>query len=161
MGLRRKWMKFRALGWKETAALIAKRIFSRILVGPGKFEYFQRQGIHVLPVHYSSPVPDLADSRRNSARWNREWSLAGIDFNLSNQRKILAELKPYTSELATLPSYKNLVSQRLGPGYGEIKADLLYCMLRLKQPGGIVEVGSGISTYISLLAALKNKETSA
>jgi predicted O-methyltransferase YrrM len=159
MGLKMKWQKIRGFDWKGRAEAITKRLYARFLLRPGKFEYFQKQGIHVLPAHYSSPVPDFSDLRRNLARWNREWTLPGIDFNLPDQRKILGELKPYTFELTNLPSYKDLVSQRLGLGYGEVETHLLYCMIRLKKPRKIVEVGSGISTYISLLAAEKNKES--
>jgi hypothetical protein len=45
----------------------------------------------------------------------------------------------------------------LGPGYGEQNFDATYCVLRTIKPSRVIEVGSGVSTYASLMALRRNK----
>ena len=132
-------------------------LIKRFLRGP-VFTFFEKFGIHVLPVHYYSPVPDTRELRRQLSQWYREWSFAGVEFNVDGQSQLLENLRTYTSECDELPAYNQVREQDLGEGYGEIDSHILHAMIRHFKPRTIIEVGSGVSTYYCLHAASLNGE---
>ncbi len=146
--LRKLWAK----GPKE----IIKRGIKKILLGRG-ITFFERFGLHVLPVHYYSPVPCMRDLRKNVEYWYKEGSFTGVNFNIKEQLDFLDKLKKYKNEYDALTPYDEVVKQRLGEGYGEVEAHILYAMIRYFKPHTIIEVGSGISTFFSANALSFNK----
>ena len=116
-----------------------------------------RLGIHVLPVHYYSPVPNIVELQKTRDIWARKSELPGISFDLDEQ---IANLRrfctPYESEYAGNAIYKEGASKHFGPGYGYVEAQALHGFIRHYKPKRIVEVGSGVSTYCMLKASEMN-----
>lgn len=134
---------------------IKKRLL-RLMYGRG-FSFFERLGVHVLPIHYYSPVPDTRVLRHTRERWYKEGEFHGVEFDLPGERQLLQQLIQYQPELDALPSIKELASLNLGEGYGEVEARLLYALIRHFKPRSIIEVGSGMSTIYSVKGLSQNK----
>lgn len=118
--------------------------------GFGTQEYLQR-GVLPVPLHYYQPVFD-PDS---TTAWERRHDLPGIDLRLEAQLDLLERLGRYEPE-CDWPDAP-------GPGYyatngsfGYASASLLHTMLRELEPARVVEVGSGMSTLITLAALDRN-----
>lgn len=148
-GLFRALAKARQLGSAE----VLKRLLYR-----QPFELFQRAGLHVLPVHYESPVPDTRELRRTLGQWYRESSFDGVDFDLPGQFRFLEELSPYGKEAMSLPPHDEIKARGFGEGYGEVEAHMLHAVIREGKPSVVVEVGAGISTFYSATALRMNRE---
>ena len=110
------------------------------------------------PSHYYSPLPNVRSLKQNLARWYKEDTSPGIDWNVQEQLALLEELRPYYAEVAALPTFSQVTQDGYGPGYGEIEALLLYMMLRRAKPARVVEIGSGVSTYYTLTALETNRK---
>ena len=63
---------------------------------------------------------------------------------------------PYYSEF-DVESYRSLSQEGLGPGFGEIEGQVLYCFMRRFVPERVIEIGSGVSTVCMLEAARRNQ----
>lgn len=120
-----------------------------------------RFGVHVLPVHYYSPVPNILELQRTRDIWAKKSELPGVSINLDEQAANLKVIcKPYQNEYAGNKVYQEGVSNHFGPGYGYIEAQALHAFVRHYKPKRIVEVGSGVSTYCMLKAdEMNSKET--
>lgn len=112
------------------------------------FLLFERHfRIHVTPVHYYSPIPNVSDLP--SGTFKKIYSDTGIDWNLEGQLEYLQSVfAKYRDEYEPLPN----------TGLTLVDSFILYAMIREKKPGVMIEVGSGETTKISLLALGKNKE---
>jgi len=133
-----------------------KTVIRKVLFGKG-ITFFERFGLHILPVHYYSPVPCLRDLRRNTQQWYKESSLAGLDFNIEGQKAFLAGLQAYERERAASADYNNVAGQSFGEGYGEVESHILHAVIRHFKPRRIIEVGCGASTFFSINALSLNK----
>jgi predicted O-methyltransferase YrrM len=118
-----------------------------------------RLGVHVLPVHYYSPLPDLIELERTRDVWARKSELPGIAVDLDAQvRNLEAICLPYQAEYAGNPAYRHAVEHAFGPGYGYIEAQALHAVVRRFRPRRVMEVGSGVSTWCLLHALARNRE---
>lgn len=118
-----------------------------------------RLGIHVMPVHYYSAEPDILELERTKEIWSRASRMGGLDWNLDEQVLYLKKAcLPYRSEYAENTAYKRAVQLECGPGFGYVEAQALHAMIRHVKPKCLIEVGSGVSTYCSLVATAKNFE---
>lgn len=118
-----------------------------------------RFGIHVLPVHYYSPVPNILELQKTRDVWAKKSELPGLAVNLDEQAANLKLIcMPYQREYAGNNTYKEGMSNHFGPGYGYIEAQALHGFIRHYKPRQIVEVGSGVSTYCMLKACEMNGE---
>lgn len=107
---------------------------------------------------YYSPLPLLADLKRNKSRWNRPSTMSAIRYDLDAFKMLLTELMAsYYGEFAQLPDYHEVAQRSFGPGYNELDALTLYLLVRHYKPRQYIEVGSGISTYYCSLAAMHNE----
>jgi len=110
--------------------------------------------------HFYSPVIDVADlSRRKEAIWPGLPSLpAGVDLNPESQRLFLAQAQAVAGDYdyPLSGSVDSSPQQFCEPNglFESLDARALYCMLRMRVPAKMIEVGSG---YSSLLAADVNK----
>ncbi len=120
-----------------------------------------RLGIHVLPVHYYSPVPDLPALERTRDVWARKSELPGIDVDLDAQvRNMETACQPYQGEYQGNAAYTYATEHTFGPGYGYIEAQALHGVVRHFKPSRVVEVGSGVSTWCMLHALRMNRDES-
>ncbi len=109
---------------------------------------------------YYSPLPSIDSLRATKDRWCRPSAMRGVTYDVPAMTEYIAALlAKYRPELAALPSYEEITRQRFGPGYTETDALILYMMIREHKPARYVEVGSGVSTYYSSLAAAQNEKS--
>jgi predicted O-methyltransferase YrrM len=128
----------------------AKGLSARLFVG------LDRVGLHVLPKHFYTPVPDIAWLRHNRPLWQEPLSpYWNLDEQLAWLRKICA---PYYNEVAGLGIYRNIARAGFGPGYGPIESQVLHCFIRSERPHQVIEIGSGASTAAMLHASSLNTE---
>ena len=102
------------------------------------FDYAEGRGLHILPVHYYSPVPRSGAKPRHSQ--------LPIDAE-SGRSKLETMLSKYSRELEAL-----FTSSRYDPtnaAFGPLDAATLYCMIRETRPNRIIEIGSGHSTIVA------------
>lgn len=115
-------------------------------------------GVHVLPKHYYSSVPDHRWLRENPDAWQRRAPLAGVAWDLKRQLGWLDEVcRPYYPEVAGLSFYDKVTANDVGPGFGPIESQVVHCVVRATGPRRIVEIGSGVSTLCMVHAAGLNE----
>ncbi len=122
------------------------------------FLMLDRAGLHVIPKHYYTPVPDMKWLETNRPLWMGRSSLTGIAWDLDAQLNWLKDAcAPFYCEVAGLEAYKSFMRDGWGPGYGEIESQILHCVVRRHAPPQIIEIGSGTSTMCMLTAARLNE----
>jgi hypothetical protein len=104
----------------------------------------------VPPTHYYSPLPNVAALRTRVGRWYSASEMPGITLDVAAQSQLLHDLSRYRGECAALPSFADVQRSGYGPGFGEVEAHLLYCIVRHFGPRNIIEIGSGTSTFFAL-----------
>jgi hypothetical protein len=128
------------------------------------FRQMERQGIHLTPNHFYSPIPDTAQLLAGGKQ-SAQKSPAGVDWQVERQLDLLSHAFPAFSEefntfpLASSPELPAHAFHFHNGMYDYIDALVLYCMVRQMKPSLVLEVGSGYSTRISAQAALKNGNT--
>ncbi len=136
---------------------LAQRSLARALLHGG-LRLLERAGLAVARSRdYYSPLPLVGELAKTRERWDRPSPLTGIEVDLAAQRALLAELVgTHAGELATLPGYEASKGLGYGPGFTEVDALTLYCMVRHLKPRRWLEIGSGLSTYWAWQAAANN-----
>ena len=122
------------------------------------FTTFDRAGIHLLPKHYYSPVPDCAWLEQHVPLWAGRSSLTGIHWDLGEQFSWLKAIcGTYSAEVSGLGTYNRFAQNGSGLGYGPIESQVLHCFVRACEPRQIIEIGSGVSTMCMLEASRLNR----
>jgi predicted O-methyltransferase YrrM len=119
------------------------------------FEVGQRVGLDVLPRHFYSSIPDLA-TLKSSTEWRRPLSMVGVSgAGTDDQLKFVGECctEPIRNRLAEGGIAAHAIHANGEPGFGPIEADFLYAFIASKRPKKVVQIGSGVSTAVILLAA--------
>jgi predicted O-methyltransferase YrrM len=113
-----------------------------------------RLGVQLRSTHYYEPTYGDADLPTET---QRERPLPGLDLNEDAQLALLAQCR-FQDELRAIPLDKTHLD-RFGyrnPMYSFGDAEMLYNIIRLKQPQRIIEIGSGNSTLMARLAIEAN-----
>jgi methyltransferase family protein len=110
-------------------------------------------GYHIRPIHYYEPIPDFRAVKHEQV--NRRRNPVGIEFRWEEQLKLLHQLTfCYGEELRHLSRDQF----NFDNGYfGGIDAAVYYSLIRHLAPKRIIEIGSGHSTRIALLALKRNQ----
>ena len=117
-----------------------------------------RFGIHVLPVHYYSPVANILELDRTKRVWARKSALPGVAVNLDAQvENLRAICLPYQEEYLGNKVYHE-GAKDFRRAYGYIEAEALHAVIRHYRPRRVIEVGGGLSTYCMLTALRMNEE---
>jgi hypothetical protein len=116
------------------------------------------KGALPLPVHFYSPVPDVADLDARGV-FTRRSALGGIDLNIPGQLARLSELGArFGGECnwpaGPAPDAVSYVTSASGFSFG--CASALHMLLRAHRPRRIVEVGSGWSSRVIAAAIRQN-----
>ncbi len=115
----------------------------------------QKVGWDILPRHFYSAIPDIRELCRHES-WKRPSSMIGVaGTDIESQMGFLREccLPPLQERLRQGGIYEHACRENGERGYGFVEADFLYCFVAAKRPNRIVQVGSGVSTAVILLAA--------
>ncbi len=120
------------------------------------FEKAQRLGVSILPHHFYSQIPDIAELRKDPY-WQAPSSMHGVSgCEISSQVEFAKICCPdeLTKALPGMDIHQTAIRENgEDGGYGPIEAEFLYCFIRTKKPTKIVQVGCGVSTSIILQAA--------
>ncbi len=103
--------------------------------------------------HFYSPIPDLAEIRRDEAKIFGDIPriIPGIDLREAEQLALLGEFaKLYEDMPFKAQKTGGLRYHFENPAYSYSDATLLHCMIRHAKPRRIIEVGSGFSSCIML-----------
>ena len=140
------------------------RVRGRIRYGRKNMVRLLLKSVRLLDLNVSrasdfySPLPVLADLRKNVARWNKPSSLGGVCYDVAAMQSLFTRLHAaHAVEFASLPPYEELAQIGYGPGFTPIDgADAISHAPRFEAEC-YLEVGSGLSTYYCSLAACANK----
>lgn len=124
------------------------------------FAYAERKGLHILPVHYYSPIPDT--SNLPDSLWQHHQVPIGFDLRIDSALDLLDRLShTYGNEYNAFPREpgNNTHSYYLNnEAYRSGDAEILYAMLRDLKPRRIIEIGSGYSTLLICQAIRDNQK---
>jgi hypothetical protein len=128
-----------------------------------KIEVFRRaqdNGLHLLPVHYHSPVPDTRELSALDFSDRQDFlDLCHID--AASQLSLLESVARFAAETADIPGeppspdgfhWNNTF-------FGDLDALTYYCIVRELKPRRIFEIGGGYSTMLAARAAALNSDT--
>lgn len=117
---------------------------------------FNKVGVFPIRDHYYEP---MFNPKHLYKSLNKDRNLPGMDFNTSEQLKILSKFN-YNEELLALPVNKteNLEFCYHNGSFESGDAEYLYNMVRFCKPKRIIEIGSGNSTLMVVKALQKNSD---
>lgn len=122
------------------------------------FDFWQRLGVHVTPVHYEEAIPDTR--QLPATLWEGPRLTPGLDWNGEAQRALLARLAAdFRAEYAALPLEPAGEPWRFALRNGSfesVDAELLYALIRHLWPRRMLEIGSGNSTLLAAEAFRRN-----
>jgi predicted O-methyltransferase YrrM len=151
---RPRWL---ANPWRPAAELLAAVLPWRHLFDKKHWDVWERAGFHVVSAHFYTPLWQTEDLKPSLWDW-RSRSLP-FDLRAEAQLRLLADLRRYQPEYAKLANLANPIDGgRIGDGggFGPVDAELLYALVRCLRPKRIVEVGSGVSTWVAASASTEN-----
>lgn len=124
------------------------------------FNFFQRLGLHVTPVHYYQPIPDTRTLHEDL--WRRGSTLTGLDVQEQAQLQLLRSFREqYVSEYDAFPLEPTATPHEFyynNNYFRCVDPEILYCIIRRFRPRRIIEIGSGLTTYLSAQAIRRNRE---
>jgi hypothetical protein len=148
----------RATHWLA-ARLVAMILRPGALRDPRNFRLWERQGYHIVPLHFYYPIPD---TRELSAKAWHDSQLVGIDMRPAAQLRFLHDISAkYAGEYGAFPIEPN-GSGRFhvdNDAFNGIDPYVYYCFIRHFRPQTIIEVGSGYSTLLGARACRLNGKT--
>ena len=115
----------------------------------------QRARVDILPRHFYSSVPDVAELKSTSA-WRQPRSLLGVEG--ADPESQLAFVSECSSEalqelVARTDIHGDACRENGAVGFGPVEAAFLYCFVATKRPPKVVQVGCGVSTAVIYRAA--------
>jgi len=118
---------------------------------PWRGEFFnnaQRRGLHILPVHYYSPIPDTRTLKKNpDPLFNQH-----LSYNTDSAWDILSAFESsYRSTFEDFAQRRAPLDKAFtfhGSPYHPGEAEILYAMVRSNRPKQIIEIGCGYTTLI-------------
>lgn len=145
--------------WPSRVMRRAKESVGWALLTTKPFRFFRWLGIHLTPVHFYSPVPDIREL--NASLWEKPSALPGIEMNDEAQRALMEEcFARYQREcnFAQQPTDVPHEFYTTNTYFGYCSAVALYSFARDRRPQHIVEVGAGNSTYVLAHALRRNRD---
>lgn len=123
------------------------------------FPLFERIGLHVVPNRYDQPIPDTRTL--GESLFTRRSSLPGVALRAEKQLALLAELSArWRVEYERFPlgptgvPHAYFVDNTL---FESVDGEVYWSLLRRHRPRRVVEIGSGVSTYLAAEALLRNE----
>lgn len=135
------------------------KFIRRININRMHFSKYIFNKIGLLPIsdHYYEPL--INPEKYLNKTFSKDRVVTGINLNSTNQLKLLKKFN-FQDELLNIPLKKQSNLQEFYYNnhsfeYGD--SEFLYSIIRELKPKKIIEIGSGFSTRMSLLALNKNK----
>jgi Methyltransferase domain len=128
----------------------------------GVFRVAEKYGLHLMPVHFYSPVPEA--KALPAETWSRCPEMPGVEENVQSQLKLLATLarrfrKEYEAFPARRPAGAPPYTYYSSNGYfDDIDGYVLYSIVRHFRPRRVIEIGSGNTTYLFAQAIARNRK---
>jgi hypothetical protein len=123
------------------------------------FCYVESKGLHILPVHYYSPIPDTRNL--SDDLWKKIRTPIGFELSLDAALNWLDDLNErYGAEYRQFPREPDDNDHRYyleNGAYRSGDAEVSYAILRDVKPQKIIEIGSGYSTRLISQAIRANK----
>jgi len=144
--------------WRLAAELLASVLPLARLFDRRFFDVWERHGFHIVPVHFYEPLPSTADLTPSLWDW-RSRTLA-FDMCSDAQHRLLSDLRQFQAEFSQLARQNNPFDIGLvadAGAFGPVDADVLYALIRHVRPTRVVEIGSGLSTWIAASALEANR----
>ncbi len=121
------------------------------------FRLGQRVGLNVLPRHFYSEIPYLAELKRETY-WRASKTMIGVA-GMNDVAKQVAFLNEtcapgIVEHMIDVHARADALNGEDG-GYGEVEADFLYCFICRHKPNKIIQIGCGVSTAVIRMAAEK------
>lgn len=135
-----------------------RRWIGFLLLTNKSFRLFRWFGVHVTPVHFYSPIPDLRELEKRKD-WGQASEMAGVDMNTTGQRECMEEIFPRFMAECDFPTEPTEVPHEFyvrNEYFGYVSAAAMHCFVRFFRPRTIVDVGAGSTTRIQAQAALMN-----
>jgi hypothetical protein len=124
------------------------------------FPVLEPLGVHVLPVRFDSPIPDTRELWSARARFDEHHPMTGIDIDLTRQMRFLEDtVKPWQAEYGSAGGGRFGLDHTRMKSYAPANAVTFYGIIRALRPTRMVEVGSGMSTYVASAALRANVES--
>jgi len=121
------------------------------------FLTLERIGLHLLPRHFYSSVPDRGRLARHPTGWKRRFGIPAIDSDSEAQLAWLEQCcSQYLHEVAGFSYLPRLDELGIAFRYGYVEGQVLHCVVRSLAPPRIVEVGGGASTVLIAEAVARN-----
>ena len=143
--------------FEHPLTLVSIKWIKNVRTRPMSKAVFMKQGILPISDHYYQPMINPMRDLRHSLRIDRK--LNGVDMNDNGQLELLSKMI-YGEELLSIPWNSDSIDQYFynNDYYRAGDADYLYGVIRYFKPRKILEIGSGMSTLLSLRAIKKNME---
>lgn len=142
-----------ALGF--VAAPVLRYVSRNRMALPHFQKFSDKAGFQVRSTHYYDPT---YGEQSLPASTSHDRTLRGVDLNEEGQLALIQQFH-FQDELRCIPREKNS-DREYGYDniyYGAGDAEIYYSVIRLKKPRRIVEIGSGNSTLMALLAIAANR----
>lgn len=135
-----------------------KDYFGDVVSARRHFAQAEAEGLHITPVHFYSPIPDV--SRLGPELFARDSELPGLDMDEAGQLQLLDEVfARYTEDFRGFPLKSRGNDLEFSFDNGQMAGSdpfVLYALARHLRPRRIVEVGSGFSTLVTARAVREN-----
>lgn len=125
-----------------------KAVIGKYLAKPKNKKFLERiLHANIIPKHYYSPIPYVDELDPNI--YTKVNDCPGLEFNVNEYISFMEnEASSYLKEYTPL----------INTGLAMVDAFILYSLIRKCKPRKFIEIGSGESTKIALLALQKNKD---
>jgi hypothetical protein len=130
--------------------LASKRKMAFLLQTTTSVRLFRRLGVHIIPVHFYSPVPDMAGLEGRPELWTQPSTLPGIDMNEGAQLKLMHKIFPLYKAECKYPTHQTERPYDYHTDnvyFGRDSATVMHSLIRHYRPQKIIEVGAGYSSY--------------
>lgn len=144
---------------RKAIANVVAHLPKEILTDRLFFNFFEQHGLHITKPHFYSPIPILSELEESV--WATSSEMVGIDMRLESQKQLLKgfvstffqEYREISSSTNPAPGEYSLSAS----SYKRLDGAMLYSMVRDHKPRKMIEIGSGGSTLLTLLALAKNR----
>jgi len=122
----------------------------------------EKFGLHVLPTHFYSPIPNTHELAEQV--WD-SYDVSDLNYNSGEMCSLLDKISKYKDEVVDIAITKECLEDGINdyyyenPAFHGMDAIIYYYMIRYFKPKRLVEIGCGYSTLIAAKAVLLNKVT--